>query len=75
MALIQAKIDDSDLRFIKEYAKAKGTTISALIRDTLLEKIEDELDLHIAELAWEEHARNPQAISHSQMLKELGLAD
>ena len=65
------RIDEKEDRLIKEYAKAKNISVSALIRNSVLEKIEDEIDLNLHTQAMNEHKRNPQSISFEDMLEEL----
>lgn len=43
------------------------------MKTALLEKIEDEYDIVLAEQAHEEHLKNPEIISHEDLMKELGL--
>lgn len=71
MAVISLRLDSEEDRLIKEYAKANNISVSALIRDSVLEKIEDEIDLDLYNQAMKEHKENPQNISFEDMLKEL----
>ena len=71
MTVISLEIDEKEDRLIKEYAKAKNISVSALIRNSVLEKIEDEIDLNLYTQAMNEHKRNPQSISFEDMLEEL----
>ena len=71
MTVISLRIDEKEDRLIKEYAKAKNISVSALIRNSLLAKIEDEIDLNLYTKAMNEHKRNPQSISFEDMLEEL----
>lgn len=65
--------NDEEERLIKDYSVLKGTTASEFIRHTVMEKIEDELDLEVYEKAIEEHRNNDESITHKEMKKELGL--
>ena len=71
MTVISLRIDEKEDRLIKEYAKTKNISVSALIRSSVLEKIEDEIDLGLYNQAMKEHRENPQSISFEDMLKEL----
>ena len=44
MVTILLRMDEEDEKLIKQYAKAKNITVSALLRNAVLEKIEDEID-------------------------------
>lgn len=71
MGVITLRIDEQEERIIKEYAKVKNVTVSSLFRDTVLQKIEDEIDLKSYEKAMENHKKNPQTVSFDEMMKEL----
>ena len=72
MNSITLRINDDENRLIRDYAKANNITISELMRQSVLEKIEDEIDLAIYEQAMQEHRENPQDISFDEMMDELG---
>ncbi|API88379.1 CopG family transcriptional regulator [Marinilactibacillus sp. 15R] len=71
MTVVSLRIDDQEDQLIKEYAKANNISVSALFRNSVLEKIEDEIDLSLYNQAMSEHKENPQSISFEDMLKEL----
>lgn len=71
MSAISLRINPDDQKLIKEYAKSKNISVSALFRNSVLEKIEDEIDLDLYKQAMQEHNENPQSISFEEMLEEL----
>lgn len=71
MAVISLRIDTEEDKLIKEYAKANNLSVSALFRNSVLEKIENEIDLGLYNQAMAEHNEKPQSISFEDMLKEL----
>ena len=71
MTVISLRIDTQEDKLFKEYAKAKNISVSALIRSSVLEKIEDEIDLGLYNQAMKDHKENPKSISFEDMLKEL----
>ncbi|WP_214803086.1 type II toxin-antitoxin system RelB family antitoxin [Exiguobacterium sp. ERU656] len=73
MSTISVRLDDQDTRLIKEYAKAKNITISTLVRDAVLDRIEDEIDLQLYHDSMAAHRKNSEAISFDNMIKELDL--
>jgi uncharacterized protein (DUF1778 family) len=73
MSTISLRIDEEEEKLIKEYAKAKNITISALFRNAVLEKIEDEIDLELYHAAMKQHKENPQVLSFEEMMEELDL--
>jgi len=67
------RISPEDENLIKEYAKMKNMSVSELIRQTVIERIEDEIDLKAAEQAYEEYLANPVTYSLDEVTKDLGL--
>lgn len=72
MNIITVRINDDDNKLVRDYAQAKNITISDLIRDSVLEKIEDEIDVKLYNQAMKDHSENPQDISFGEMMIELG---
>lgn len=73
MSMISVRFDDQDTRLIKEYAKAKNTTISELVRDAVLDRIENEFDLQLYHDSMAGYSKNSSAISFDDMMRELDL--
>lgn len=71
MGTISLRMDEEDAKLIKEYAKAKNITVSALFRNAVLEKIEDEIDLELYNTAMKQHIENLQVLSFDEMMKEI----
>jgi len=57
----------------KSYADFHGFSLGEAFKSALLEKIEDEYDIALAERAHNEFVKDPQTISHEDLMKELGL--
>ena len=70
---VSLRLNEDDTNLIKSYAKMKGLTISELFRKSVLEKIEDELDLKAYEKAMEEYKDTPVTYSLEEVAKELDL--
>lgn len=73
MKSITLRLNSEDDRLIRDYAKVKNMTVSELVRQSVLERIEDEIDLDIYNQAMKEHLEDPQDISFDEMMKELKL--
>ncbi|SFC66987.1 hypothetical protein SAMN04488102_11721 [Alkalibacterium subtropicum] len=71
MAAISLRIDPEEEKVIKEYAKSKNISVSALFRNSVLEKIEDDIDLNLYKQAMQEYEENPESLSFDEMLEEL----
>lgn len=72
MAVITVRVDNEDNDLIKEYAKVKHMTVSELVRESVIQKIEDEIDIE----AYNEYLLNKEDTkfySLEEVEKELGL--
>ena len=70
---ISLRLSDKDARLFKEYAELNGMSVSELIRQSVLERIEDEYDLKAYEKAIAEYKANPTTYSLDEIEKELDL--
>lgn len=70
---ISLRLSDSDTMLIKKYAGIKNMSVSDLIRQTVLERIENEFDLELYEKAMAEYEASPVTYSLGDVEKELGL--
>ncbi|WP_143058678.1 DUF6290 family protein [Alkalibacterium putridalgicola] len=52
---VSLHLDDKEERLIKEYAKAKNSSVNALIKLSVSEKIEADLNLELYDKAMQEH--------------------
>jgi len=66
-------MNEQEEKLIKEYAKVNNVSISELFRSSVLEKIENDIDLELYHQAMKEHHNNPNDISFDEMVKELSL--
>ena len=70
---ISVRLSEEDTKLIKAYAEMNNTTLSDLIRNAIIEKIEDEYDLKCYEKAIEEYKKNPVTYTHEQISQLLEL--
>lgn len=73
MTTISLRFNESDADLIRAYAAMNGMTVSDFARRAMLERIEDEFDLNIAETALAAYKSNPVTYSMDDVAKELGL--
>lgn len=59
---ISLRLSETEATLIKNYAAMKRMSVSELLRQTVLERIEDEIDLKAYEKAMEEHQRQNNII-------------
>lgn len=70
---ISLRLNDADTALIKKYAELRNMTVSELIRQTIMERIEEEFDLAAYEKAAAEYRANPVTYSHEEVKKMLEL--
>lgn len=70
---ISVRLNEKDTELIKAYAKINNISLSDLIRNAVLEKIEDEYDLECYKKAIEEYRKNPKTYTLAEVKEELGL--
>lgn len=67
------RLNEEEEKLFKSYASFHGCSLGEAFKNALLEKIEDEYDLALAERAHYEYLKDPETISHEDFMKELGL--
>ena len=70
---ISVRLEDDDAALIKKYAALHNISLSDLIRQTLIEKIEDEYDLSVYNRAMKEFQKDSTTYALDEAEKELGL--
>lgn len=70
---ISLRLSEEDTLLIKKYAELNRLSVSDLIRQTVMERIETEYDLEMFDKAIAEYKNNPVTYSLDDVEKELGL--
>lgn len=70
---ISLRLNEEESALFKKYAEMNGLTISELVRQSVLERIEDEYDLKAYEKAVAEYKANPVTFTLDEVEEELGL--
>lgn len=70
---ISLRLSDEDTLLIKKYAELNRLSVSDLIRQTIMERIETEYDIEMFDRAIKEYKNNPVTYSLDDVEKELGL--
>lgn len=70
---ISLRLNDEDTLLIKKYAEINRISVSELIRQTVMERIETDYDLEVFDKAMEEYRANPITYSLDEVERELGL--
>ena len=67
--IISLRLSDEDTMLIKKYAELNRISVSDLIRQAVMERIEDEYDLKAYEEALAEYKKNPVSYSHEEVMR------
>lgn len=70
---ISIRLSNEDTQLVKSYANLHGISVSEFVRRSILEHIEDELDLKAYNEAMEEYKKNPKTYSLEEVERELDL--
>ena len=68
------RLDSSEKELIAKFAKANGCSISEFVRKSVLERIEDELDLQAWVEAKAEYEKDPVSSSLREIMDEFGIS-
>ena len=70
---ISLRLSEKDAMLFKRYAELKNLTMTELVRQSVMEHIEDELDLQAYEEAMAEYKANPVTYTHDEVRERLEL--
>lgn len=70
---ISVRLNEKDAELVKAYAEMNNISLSDLIRNAILEKIENEYDLECYEKAMKEYKQDPKTYTLEEVKKELDL--
>ena len=70
---ISLRVKEEEAALIKDYARLNGQSVSEFIRSTVMERIEDEIDIKLYKEAMEEYRKDPVTYTHEEMMKRLGI--
>lgn len=64
---------EEEIAMLERYAVKNNISTTEFVKNTILERIKDELDMEVYETAMKTYSRNPRAYTHSSVMRELGL--
>jgi len=64
---ISLRLAEEEAELIKSYAALHGISVSELVRQAVLDRIEDEYDLQIFDEAMKKHRKNPVTYTHDEL--------
>ena len=68
---ISIRVSEKESKLIKKYAELNGTTVSEVMRQAILSKIEDEFDIFLYEQAYKEYEEKPKTYTIEEAKKIL----
>jgi len=71
--VISIRMTEEEKDLANAYAKLNGLSLSEAIKRAYFEKIEEEYDIAITDMALREYEKNPKTYSHEEVKKILGL--
>ena len=71
--VVSIRMTDEEKQLADAYAKLNGVSLSEAIKRAYFEKIEDEYDIALADVALREYEKNPKTYTLKELMKELGL--
>ena len=69
---ISLRLSEEEITLIRQYAELKNLSVSELLRQSALERIEEEIDIEMYNKALEEYKKNPTTYTLEEVEKELG---
>ena len=72
---ISVRLSDKETELIKVYAEMNNISLSDLVREAVIEKIEDEYDLECYKKAMEEYKKNPKTYTHEEVKEMMKIWD
>ncbi len=70
---LSVRMNKEDTELSKKYAEIKGLSLSELVRQSVLERIEDEFDLTLYATALAAFNADPETYSLDEVERKLGL--
>lgn len=65
--IVSLRLNADDAALFKNYAKMHGISVSELIRQSVLERIEDDIDLKTYDKAMAAFEKNPVTYTHEEV--------
>ncbi len=70
---ISLRLTEREADLFKRYADMKGISVSEMVRQSVLARIEDEIDLEAYEQALSAYHENPTTYTHAEVKRMLEL--
>ncbi|WP_242348821.1 type II toxin-antitoxin system RelB family antitoxin [Mucispirillum schaedleri] len=70
---LSLELTAEETAMLEKCAVRNNISTAEFIKNTILERIKDEMDMEVYETAMNKYSRNPRAYTHSSVMRELGL--
>lgn len=70
---LSVRLNDEDTKLFKQYAAMLGVSVSEMVRQSVLARIEEEYDLSCYEDALKAYEKDPVTYTLDEVERELGL--
>ena len=71
--VVSIRMTTEEKNLADAYARINGVSLSEAIKRAYFEKIEEEYDIALADVALREYKENPKTYTHEEIKKMLGL--
>ncbi len=66
-------LTEEEIAMLEKYAYKNNISAAEFVKNTILERIKDEMDMEVYETAIKTYSSNPRTYTHSSVMRELGL--
>ncbi|MBO6280240.1 MAG: hypothetical protein J6M95_01495 [Bacilli bacterium] len=71
--VVSIRMTDEEKKLADAYARLNGVSLSEAIKNAYFQKIEEEYDIALADMAMKDYQKNPKTYSLKELMEELGL--
>ena len=68
---VQIELTQEEFELAKDYASKNGLSLEKVMKNVFFEKVEEDIDIALADSAIKEYKKNPKTYSHEEVKKLL----
>ena len=68
---VQIELTQEEFELAKDYASKNGLSLETIMKNVFFEKVEEDIDIALADSAIKEYKKNPKTYSHEEVKKLL----
>ncbi len=73
MPALSVRLSDAEYKALRNYAKAKGVSMSKALKDSFFEMLEDQQDMEAFDKAYAKYLKDPKTYSMEEVKERLGI--